>query len=176
MDYLALPIGDDAPTTVNAVVEIPGGQANKYEYDKALGVFRLDRPLYSSVHYPGDYGFIPSTLAEDGDALDILVLTLEPTFSGCLVEARPIGVLKMLDQNVSDEKILAVVATSAIHQAVKTHADLAPHVLKEIEHFFSVYKALEEKHTTIQGWGEVAHAHELIRKTHQRFADTHRRA
>jgi inorganic pyrophosphatase len=93
---------------INAVVEVPGGQANKYEYDKTLHVVRLDRPLYASVHYPGEYGFIPSTLADDDDPLDILVLLPDPTFVGCLIQARPVGVLEMLDQQIPDQKILAV--------------------------------------------------------------------
>lgn len=92
-DYLTLPIGQDAPEVVNAVVEIPRGGANKYEYDKTLRVFRLDRSLYSPVHFPGDYGFIPSTLGSDGDALDVLILVDEPSFTGCLIEVCPVGLL-----------------------------------------------------------------------------------
>jgi inorganic pyrophosphatase len=169
MNYLSLPIGAHAPEVVNAVIEVPGGQANKYEYDKNLHVFRLDRPLYASVHYPGDYGFIPSTLAADGDALDILVLILEPTFSGCLVEARPVGVLNMLDQRVPDEKILAVAVSSPTHAAIHRHTDLASHVLREIEHFFSIYKELEGKRTEVQGWGDYTSARALISECHRCF-------
>src|SRR6202000_2764964 len=108
MNLLTLPIGTDAPEIVNAVVEVPYGFTNKYEYDKALQLFRLDRPLYASVHYPGEYGFIPSTLSADGDALDIIILVTHATFPGCLLEARAIGVLEMIDQGVPDQKILAV--------------------------------------------------------------------
>src|ERR1044071_1667852 len=107
-NYLALPIGDSAPDEVNAVIEIPRGQTNKFEYDKQLHVFRLDRNLYSPVHYPGVYGFVPGTLSEDGDALDVLVLVDAPSFVGCLIEVRPIGLLEMLDQGARDEKVLAV--------------------------------------------------------------------
>ncbi len=169
MNCLTLPIGDRAPAIVHAVIEVPGGQANKYEYDKELHLFRLDRPLYSSVHYPGDYGFIPSTLAEDGDALDILVLIAEPTFPGCLVEARPIGVLLMLDQKIPDEKVLAVALSSPLHREVKRHTNLAPHVLHEIEHFFAIYKELEGKRTEVRGWGDAAQAKKLIRQYHKEF-------
>lgn len=169
MNYLNLPIGSGFPQVVNAIVEVPGGQANKYEYDKALHVFHLDRPLYASVHYPGDYGFIPSTCSKDGDPLDILILLQDPTFAGCLVHARPVGVLSMLDQGVSDEKILAVGETSPTHASVRHHTDLEPHVLKEIEHFFTVYKQLEGKQTEVRGWRDVGHAHELIRLSHKRF-------
>src|SRR5881396_1386595 len=92
-NYLTLPIGDSAPAEVNAVIEIPRGDKNKYEYDKELNVFRLDRNLYSPVHYPGDYGFIPSTLSDDGDPLDVLVLVDAPSFTGCVMTVRPIGML-----------------------------------------------------------------------------------
>lgn len=169
MNYLSLPIGEGMPEIVNAVVEIPGGQANKYEYDKSLHLFRLDRPLYGSVHYPGDYGFVPSTLAKDGDALDILILLEEPTFAGCLIEVRPVGVLRMMDQRVADEKILGVAVHSPFHKEVHQHTDLAPHVLREIEHFFSIYKDLEGKRVEVKGWSKAARAQELIRRSHQRF-------
>ena len=107
-NYLELPVGEKAPEVINAVIEIPSEGISKYEYDKKLHVFRLDRNLYSPVHYPGDYGFIPSTLAADGDPLDVLVLVDTPSFPGCVQEVRPIGVLEMLDQGVADEKVLCV--------------------------------------------------------------------
>src|SRR6516164_3060138 len=169
MNYLALPLGPHAPETVNAIIEVPGGQANKYEYDKSLRLFRLDRPLYSSVHYPGDYGFIPRTLADDGDPLDILVLLGQPTFPGCLVAARPVGVLEMLDQNVLDEKVLAVAVSSPLHKEVHRHTDLFPHILREIEHFFAIYKELEGKHTEVRGWQDAEQARKLIVRCHRRF-------
>src|SRR5438552_16485862 len=118
MNYLTLPIGPGSPKLVNAVIEVPLGEVNKYEYDPALHVFRLDRPLYSAVHYPGEYGFIPSTLSQDGDALDILVLVSDPSFTGCMMEARPVGLLDMKDQGVPDQKILAVAASNPAHQAI----------------------------------------------------------
>src|SRR3954469_14213471 len=105
-NYLTLPTGAGAPAEVNAVIEIPRGQTNKYEYDKELNVFRLDRNLYSPVHYPGDYGFIPSTLADDDDPLDVVVLVDAPSFTGCVMTVRPIGMLTMIDQQKQDEKIL----------------------------------------------------------------------
>jgi len=97
IDYVALPLGDKAPEVINMVVEIPLQSINKYEYDKKLHVFRLDRNLYSPVHFPGDYGFLPSTLSHDGDPLDVLILVDSPSFTGCVMEVRPIGVLDMLD-------------------------------------------------------------------------------
>src|SRR3954465_8298488 len=104
INYLELPIGDRSPEVIDAVIEIPFEGVNKYEYDKKLHVFRLDRSLFSPVHYPGDYGFIPSTLSSDGDPLDVLVLVDTPSFPGCLIEVRPVGLLEMLDQGVKDEK------------------------------------------------------------------------
>jgi inorganic pyrophosphatase len=169
MNCLTLPIGSDAPAVVNAVIEVPGGQTNKYEYDKSLHLFRLDRPLYASVHHPGDYGFIPSTLAADGDALDILVLTHEPTFPGCLLEARPIGMLEMLDQQIPDEKVLAVALSSPTHTEILHHTDLAPHVLREIEHFFAIYKELEGKRTEVCGWRDLSEARAVIGQSYERF-------
>jgi inorganic pyrophosphatase len=114
INYLELPIGDDAPNVVTAVIEIPQNSVNKYEFDKELQVFRLDRNLHSPVYYPGDYGFIPQTLAEDGDPLDIIVLGDAPTFPGCVYEARPVGLFEMLDQGVPDAKVQpAIRATTA---------------------------------------------------------------
>src|SRR5437773_9948617 len=107
-NYLALPIGKGAPDEVNAVIEIPRGQTNKYEYDKQLHVFRLDRNLYSPVHYPGDYGFIPSTLSDDGDPLDVLVLVDAASFPGCLMTVSLVGILAMVDMGKRDEQILEV--------------------------------------------------------------------
>ena len=173
-DYLALPIGDVAPDEVNAVIEIPRGQTNKYEYDKQLHVFRLDRNLYSPVHYPGDYGFIPSTLSDDGDPLDVLVLVDAPSFTGCVMTVRPIGMLLMVDQEREDEKILAVGTNNPIYKDVRDYGELYPHVLLEIEHFFTIYKELEAKTTRITGWDDAAHAREIVRECHARFAKKNR--
>jgi inorganic pyrophosphatase len=110
MDFYEMPPGTEVPEVVNVIVEIPKGTRNKIEYDPTDRVFRLDRVLYSPVYYPGDYGFIPGTLSKDGDALDVLVLVTDPTFTGCVLQARPIGVLEMRDEKGFDEKILAVPA------------------------------------------------------------------
>src|SRR5436190_14353547 len=168
-NYLALPIGDAAPDEVNAVIEISRGQTNKYEYDKELHVFRLDRNLYSPVHYPGDYGFIPSTLSADGDPLDVLILVDAPSFTGCVMAVRPIGVLKMIDQGKEDEKVLAVGLNNPIFTNVKEYADLYPHLLLEIEHFFSMYKELESKTTRIIGWEDAATAREIVNECRDRY-------
>ena len=169
MRLLELPIGERYPEAVNAVIEIPGGSVNKYEYDKKLDVFRLDRTLYSPVHYPGDYGFIPSTLASDGDPLDVLVLVDQPSFVGCVIEVRPIGLLDMLDQGIPDQKVLAVSVNNARYHGVIQYSDVYPHVLNEVKHFFSIYKDLEGKRTSVQNWEDKAGAHSLIKKSHEEF-------
>jgi len=138
MDYWALPIGDQMPEQFHVVVEVPKGSQNKYEYDKRLNIFKLNRTLYSTVHYPGDYGFIPSTLAEDGDPLDVLVLVDEPSFPGCVLVARPIGLLDMLDEGERDEKVLAVPVNNPRYDTIQDYRDILPHMLREIEHFFRI--------------------------------------
>ena len=124
------------------------------------------------MHYPGDYGFIPSTLAADGDPLDILVLVHDATFTGCIVETRPVGVLEMIDQGKPDEKILAVLQSNPRHEHVREYTDVYPHLLKEIEHFFSVYKDLEKKRTKMVGWRDVKRAHEIIVEAHENYLRT----
>lgn len=168
-NYLSLPIGDGAPGEVNAVIEIPRGTTNKYEYDKQLNVFRLDRNLHSPVHYPGDYGFIPSTLSPDGDPLDVLVLVDAPSFPGCLMTVRPVGVLTMIDQGKEDEKVLAVGINNPVLRDVHDYEELYPHLLLEIEHFFTVYKELEAKSTKILGWGDAAAARSVVKDSHDRY-------
>jgi len=161
-DYTRLPVGEKAPDRVNAVIEIPKDSVNKYEYDKKLHVFRLDRTLFSPVHYPGDYGFIPNTLGQDGDPLDVLVLVEAPSFPGCLMEVRPLGVLQMVDQGKRDEKILAVAESDPLYRQVRDASQVPQHQLREIEHFFSIYKYLEDKRTEIAGWGDVNEARKII--------------
>jgi inorganic pyrophosphatase len=168
-NYLDLPIGESSPEIVTCVIEIPQGGINKYEYDKQLHVFRLDRSLYSPIHYPGDYGFIPRTLAEDGDPLDILVLGSTPTFPGCVYNARPIGLFEMLDQGVHDEKVLAYATGNPRFATIQTYTEVMPHILREIEHFFSIYKDLEHKHTQVLGWKDVQAAHDMINACAARY-------
>jgi inorganic pyrophosphatase len=165
VDLHHLPVGPHPPQVVNAIIEIPRGGSNKYEYDTALGVFRLDRVLYSAVHYPTAYGFIPSTLADDGDAVDILVMTSEPTFTGALIEARPVGMLRMRDEAGEDEKVLAVPVVDPRFNQVTELADVPPHLLREIEHFFRIYKDLEGKHVETFGWQLRPEAEALISRS-----------
>lgn len=156
-------------STVIAFIEIPRGSRNKYEYDDATGRFRLDRVLFSSVHYPTDYGFIPDTLAEDGDHLDILVLMQEPSFPGCYIEARPIGGLDMADEKGSDFKVLAVPVGDPRYQHVTDLTHLGDHWLREIETFFATYKLLEPKQTEVLGWHDASFAWEVIAACRVRF-------
>ncbi len=168
-NYLTLPVGSKSPNLVNAVIEIPLEGISKYEYDKELHVFRLDRNLFSPVHYPGDYGFIPSTLGDDGDPLDVLVLVDTPSFPGCVQEVRPIGVLEMIDQGQGDEKILCVGEGNPRYNDVKDYSQIYPHILKEITHFFSIYKDLEGKSVEVRGWKDAGHAREVILKAQQQY-------
>jgi inorganic pyrophosphatase len=147
---------------VDALIEIPTGSQNKYEFDKETGRFILDRVLYSPMHYPTEYGYLEDTLALDGDPLDILVLTTFPTFPGCVIKSRVIGVLIMSDDKGQDEKLLAVPVDDPRWDGVNTLQDIPQHTLKEIEHFFEVYKDLENKETVIEGWEGVEKANELI--------------
>ena len=166
-----LPIGEDAPDIVDVVIEVPRGSANKYEYDHEAGVFRLDRVLYSPMHYPGDYGFLPGTYADDGDPLDAVVLTTIPTFPGCVLRARPVGYLDMTDDKGRDEKLLVVPADDPRFDEVRDLSDVAPHIPKEIEHFFSRYKDLEGKETTMGGWHGRDEVRELVETCQRQFRE-----
>ncbi len=157
-----LPTGSDVPRTVHAVIEVPKNSSNKYEYDPELDLIRLDRVLYSAMHYPGDYGFVPSTLAEDGDPVDILVLNDQPIYPGTLLEARPIGFLEMSDEKGRDQKVLAVSIGDPRYQEYMSLKDVTSHRLREIEHFFDVYKELEGKETVVEGWHDVEDAKAII--------------
>jgi inorganic pyrophosphatase len=155
------------------IVEIPKNSSNKYEYDGKLGVFRLDRSLYSAVHYPGDYGFIPGTLAEDGDPLDVLTLVDMPSYPGVLFLVRPVGVLAMVDQEEPDEKILAVPNHNPRFDQIHTIDQVFQHNLREIEHFFTIYKELEGKRTVMQGWRGPREARDVIRRARERYLALH---
>jgi inorganic pyrophosphatase len=150
--------------TVEAVVEIPKGSRNKYEFDHATGTMRLDRVLFSSVHYPTDYGFILGTQTADGDPLDVLILVEEPTFPGCHVTIRPIGVLRMRDEKGADEKILGVPVADPRFEGIDDINALQPHWLVEIEYFFATYKTLEGKESVVEGWRGAAEAHATLQK------------
>src|SRR5712664_2079012 len=166
MNLDLISIGENPPQDVNVIVEVPiGGEPIKYEWNKAAGALVVDRFLHTAMRYPGNYGFVPHTLSDDGDPIDVLVANTRPIFPGALINVRPIGVLKMEDDGGGDEKIIAV-PTSRITQRyvnVKTHTDLPEITRHQIEHFFLHYKDLEPgKWVKLEGWGGVEEARRLI--------------
>ena len=168
-EYMMISPGTDIPSVVNSIVEIPKGCRSKFELDKETGLIKLDRYLYSSSVYPGDYGFIPQTLAADGDPLDILVMVNEPTFSGCLIEARVVGMFRMKDKGADDFKVLGVPNADPLFGHVKRLDDVPPHFLREVEHFFGTYKQLEGAHTESLGWIGAEDATQEVRDSVDRF-------
>lgn len=162
-------------TSFDVLIEIPKGSRNKYEYDFDLKKIRYDRMIFSSMMYPADYGFIPETLALDGDPLDVLVLVTEPTFPGCVMEVKPIGVFHMADEKGPDEKIICVPVSDPVWNQLNDLSDVNPHLLKEIEHFFQVYKDLEKKKVDVGGWGNVSEANDIIQKCVERFVNLENR-
>lgn len=163
MDLSRIPAQPE-PGLINVLIEIPGGSKNKYEFDKDMNAFILDRVLFSSVKYPYDYGFVPNTLADDGDPLDGMVIMDEPTFPGCVIAARPIGMLEMIDGGDRDEKILCVPAEDPRYANVKSLSDVEAHRLDEIAEFFRTYKNLEKKVTEILGWKDVDTVNPLVQE------------
>jgi inorganic pyrophosphatase len=161
----------DKKHSFDVLIEIPRGSRNKYEYDFDLKRMRFDRMLFSSMMYPADYGFIPETLALDGDPLDVLVLINEPTFPGCVIEVKPIGVFHMADDKGPDEKIICVPVSDPIWNNLNDLSDMNPHLVKEIEHFFQVYKDLENKKVDVEGWGDVNEARAIIAECVNRFQE-----
>jgi inorganic pyrophosphatase len=143
---------------ITMVVEIPKGSRNKYEMSHDSGEIFLDRMLFTATRYPADYGFIPNTLADDGDPLDAMALVTEPTFPGCRIRIRPVGVFLMEDQGSADHKILGVPDGDPLWAKAKDLNDVPAHLLKELEHFFAVYKDLEDKKTATLGWRSAAEA------------------
>lgn len=145
----------DEKLLVDAIIEIPKGSSNKYEFDHEKNVMKLDRCLFSPMFYPADYGFVPETLSGDGDPIDILVLMKNPTFPGCLIEARIIGMFQMTDDKGNDEKLIAVPIHDPRYDEVFSLGDLSSHTEREFEHFFKEYKRLEGKEVEIGGWYNV---------------------
>jgi len=166
MDLSRIPAGRNPPKDVNVLIEIPaGGLPVKYEMDKASGALFVDRFLHTAMFYPGNYGFIPHTLSEDGDPIDVLVISSVPVIPGAVVRCRPVGVLVMQDQAGPDEKIIAVPTDDLhpFHTNVRSYRDLPDILLKQIEHFFQHYKDLEpRKWTKLGDWGDAEEAERLI--------------
>lgn len=147
-----VPIGPKAPEILNVIIETPQGSKNKYEISKEFPGVVLDRVLHSSVMYPIEYGAVPQTYYMDGDPLDVMVLVSERTYPGIVLSAKPIGVMKMIDQGEVDNKILMVADKDPRYREINNYTDLSPHLLKEIVHFFQTYKLLENKKTEVSGW------------------------
>lgn len=167
--------GDRLPAEFLAVIEIPIGSKVKYELDKETGLLRLDRILYSAVHYPANYGFIPQTLAEDDDPLDVLVLCQEELLPLTLVHARAIGVMTMIDSGRRDHKILAVAVHDPEYNSYREAADLPPHRLALLRRFFQDYKALENKSVEVEDFQEAAAATPIVEDALERYSSQRRK-
>jgi inorganic pyrophosphatase len=165
--------GDASPNIVRMLVEIPQGSSNKYVYNEELGLFELSRALYSPLHYPGDYGFIPGTIGADSAPLDVLCLVMRPSFSGCLSYVRPVAVLDALDGDTHDHKILAVPYRDPRYEQILSLDHLAGQILREIEHFFGMYKELEGRNMQIRGWLGREDAYQLITESRERYLAEH---
>ena len=165
-----IPSGPKTPGTIYAVIEIPKGNSNKFEYSEKLNTFVLDRVLYGAVFYPTEYGYIPSSSAEDDDPLDVMVITSYPTFTGCVIESIVIGVLKLTDNGQNDFKIIAVAKSDPRMSKVKDLKSLPPHFKKEVKDFWNSYARLQpEKKILIKGWGGKKEAKEIIKKAIERY-------
>ncbi|HUR64807.1 MAG TPA: inorganic diphosphatase [Chitinophagaceae bacterium] len=163
--------GEKAPGTVNALIEIPQGSRAKYEVDKLTGLLKLDRVIYSSFQYPINYGFIPQTLGQDGDPLDILVLCSQSIQSLCLVEANVIGNMQMMDQGQVDDKIIAVAAKDPSVNHITRMEELPHHFLLELKNFFEQYKVLENKKVEIDNFQDGLIANRIITEAIQRYKE-----
>ena len=158
-------MGSNAPEMVNGIVEIPKGSRAKYELDKESGMLILDRVLYSSVYYPSNYGFIPQTYCDDNDPLDILIISQIEVVPMCIVPAKVIGVMRMLDNGEADDKIIAVAATDMSVNHINDISELPPHAIKETRSFFEDYKKLENKEVVIEDFLDRDAAYEIIKQS-----------
>jgi inorganic pyrophosphatase len=156
---------------INVIIEIPRGVKNKYEIDKETGLIKLDRVNHTAQAYPFDYGFVPQTLWDDGDALDVVLLTTEPLFPGLLVEARPVGIMHMIDGGEADEKVIAVPSGDPRFKDVKDLKDVNPHTLREMSHFFSTYKQLQNKVVEVGEFEDAAAARAAFERSVKLYED-----
>ncbi len=174
MNLDAIPPGKNPPEDINVIIEVPiGGEPIKYEMDKAAGTLFVDRFLHTPMRYPGNYGFVPHTLSDDGDPIDVLVANTRPILAGAVINVRPIGVLMMADESGGDEKIIAVPTPKLTKRYVNVHEvkDLPEITLEQIQHFFEHYKDLERgKWVKVVGWGDAAEARKMIVQAMQRDA------
>jgi inorganic pyrophosphatase len=166
------------PESFACIVEIPKGSRNKYEFDHERHVIKLDRFLFASVVYPTDYGFIPETLSQDGDPLDVMVCVSEPTFPGCMIVVKPLALFRMEDDQGVDDKVLAVPLTDPGWNTLESLEEVPDQLQSEIAHFFTVYKQLENKHVEVEGWYSREHAVKEIEASRRRYREdaSHRRS
>lgn len=163
-------ISESKLKTITVIIEIPKGTHNKYEYDEKTGIIKLDRVLHSPMHYPADYGFIPETRSDDGDHLDVVVITDSPVFPGCVVEVRPIGALLLKDKQKMDEKIIAVPVGNPNYSKVRRLRDIPEHQLKEVSQFFADYKKLEDcEDPEVMGFVKRKEAYKIIRQAYKTY-------
>ena len=155
---------------INVIIEIPKGSNNKYEIDKATGLIALDRVLHSAQTFPFDYGFVPQTLWDDNDALDVIILTTNPLASGILVHARPVAIMRMIDSGEADDKLIAVPTDDTRWQEVNDLADINPHQIKEIEHFFNTYKQLQNKKVEVKGFEGKVEAEKAFARSRELYS------
>ncbi len=158
-------LGKNVPEEINVIVEIPKGSKNKYEIDKETGLIALDRAMHTSQDYPFDYGFAPQTLWDDGDALDVVILTTYPLFPGILVAVRPVAIMHMIDSGEGDDKVIAVPLDDPRWSEVQDIADINKHTLKEMEHFFTTYKKIQNKVVEVSGFEGKDAAHKAVLKS-----------
>lgn len=172
-----IPLGDNIPEEINAIIEIPKGSNNKYEIDKATGLIKLDRANYTAASFPYDYGFAPQTLWEDGDPLDLIVLTTYPLFPGILVAVRPVAVIEMIDNGESDFKVIAVPVEDKRWEDVHDLGDLNKHMVKEFQHFLESYKALKGKPSPVEirGIKGRAEAMEAVKKSIELYKEKYQK-
>lgn len=157
-----LPVGPDPPKEIYVVIEMTRGSMNKYEFDKEKGIFKLDRVLYT--YFPCDYGFIPQTLDDDGDPLDAVLLINQPTFTSCVVTARPIGLMAMIDEGKEDSKIIAVSTTDPFYRHIDRLKDVPESIIRELTYFFEHYKLSEGKKTDVKRWEDIEGAIRIIKR------------
>ncbi|MEG8946284.1 inorganic diphosphatase [Rosettibacter firmus] len=163
--------GDDAPEFVNAIIEIPQGSKGKYELDKKSGLLKLDRVLFSAVYYPANYGFIPQTISDDGDPLDILVLSSIDVDPLCIIEAKVIGLMRMVDDNEKDDKIISVAKNDISLNYINELKDLPPHTTIQLKRFFEDYKKLEHKHVIVEKFFGKKEAYKIVNNSIARYRE-----